>query len=263
MFDTHCHLNFQAFEESFSQVIKDANSKGVSYFMIPGTDFETSRKATQIAKANKNVFASVGIHPTKDLENSKLQKDMEKIKKLAKSGLVCAIGETGLDLHWYRADLGIQKKFFESQIKIAVRLKKSLIVHNRSASKDVVKVLSKNWDSCLENHAVFHCCEVDTVLLDFAKENKMFIGIDGDVTYDAKKQAFVRKAPLETIVLETDSPYLTPEPLRSQKVFSPSQRPNKPENLRLISEFVARLKGVPPEKLEELTLQNSKTLYQL
>ncbi|SRR3989344_7765187 len=258
MFDSHCHLNFQVFSETYDKVIASAKARGVTHIMIPGTDIETSKKAILITQDYLNLFASVGIHPTKDLEAIDLDKTMYILAELLANAKVKAIGEIGLDYYHYRSPSKIQKLFFLAQIKLALKLEKSVIVHNRHAGDDLLKVLDDIWQDYFEKKMVFHCCEVNYAVLSFATTKKVFIGVDGDVTYDKTKQEFIQKVPLESLVIETDSPYITPEPFRSQKVF-----PNEPKNIVFIAQKVAEIKKVSLETVISHTTKNACDLFQL
>lgn len=271
MFDTHCHLNFKSFRKTLSEVVNRAHKVGVSYMLIPGTDIETSRKAVEIAEKFDGVYAAVGIHPHHVYESRIKNREygIQNIEDLLKNRKVIAVGEVGIDKHVYEETkygnyeingsfLKNQKELLIEQIQLAIQYKKSLILHNREATDDMVSVLSHQWDKQLEGRTVFHCCEPDERLLMFAKEHRVYIGVDGDITYDKKKQEFVKHIPLELLVLETDSPFLLPEPLRSQKKY-----PNEPANLPMISCFISAILEIPEETFNEATNQNSKLMLGL
>ena len=180
-----------------------------------------------------------------------------------------AVGEVGMDRHTYKdtkyEEYTIDEKFIEIQrdllrlqIQLAVKHKKSLIVHNREAKADLLPIVQDNWNEHLRHHAVFHCCEADIELLEFAKKHDMFIGVDGDVTYDKKKQDFIKEVPLEMLVVETDSPYILPEPLLSQKKY-----PNEPANVRYVVKMVAQIKNIAFDEVIKITTENGKNLFQL
>ena len=305
MFDTHCHLNFGAFDGRVDEVIKNAQSVGVNQIVIPGTDVATSEKAVAIAEKYEGVYAAVGIHPhhvfeiysessipkffigkqqtEKNLISSlsKIQKqndvipaeagihsDLNQIEQLLSHPKVVAIGEVGIDRHIYQKTkypdykieeefVELQKKVLIEQIKLANKYKKALIIHNREAKKDVLEILNTYYLILNTVPAVFHCCEPDPELLDFAKKHKMFIGVDGDITYYKEKQEFIKTVPLEMLVLETDSPFLNPEPLRKNE----GGTKNEPKNIPLIAEFVAKLKGVAVEEVAEKTTNNARKLF--
>lgn len=274
MFDTHCHLNFKVFEGKIEKVIKEAKDSSVSYFVIPGTDVETSKKAIEIAGKFNGVFAAVGIHPHHvfyEIQNLNLKSQNEilnlkikEIEKLLNHPKTVAVGEIGLDYYLYQKTkyqqyqideefIKFQKIFFIEQLKLAKKYKKTIIIHNRKAKDDLLKILTNNQSLITNNKIVFHCCEPDEELLNFVVKNKIYIGIDGDVAYNKKKQDFIKKIPLEFLVLETDSPFLSPN-----KHF-----PNQPKNLPLIAGFIAKLIGVSYEKLKKTTFGNAKKLFKL
>ncbi len=284
MFDTHCHLNFQAFEGKLETIIKDAEAVDVNQIVVPGTDLETSKKAVEIAEKFKGVYAAVGIHPHHVFEiyskssvskffnssgsPSRLRRQTSQVVKNLTPSLLSkktvAVGEVGLDRHYYQKTkhedykvdeefVELQKEFLKEQIKLAVKHGKSLILHNREAKHDMLKLLNEVWDKRLEGRAVFHCCEPDEELLEFAKAHKMFIGVDGDVVYWQEKQGFIKKVPLEMLVFETDSPYLSP--LR--------KFPNEPKNIKVIAEFISELKKVSLKEVEEKTTENARKLFNI
>lgn len=259
MFDTHCHLNEPVFNKILQKAINTARQAGVQYFLIPSTNMESAKKALEISAFYSNIFVALGIHPTEDLETLNLSEVITRLQELAEENeKVLAIGETGLDYYRYSAPSETQKEFFRSHIQLSAKLGLALIVHNRQADDDIIKCLTGLWSPALEQNVVFHCCSPSQHLLDFAIKHKIFIGIDGDITYDKAKQEFVKKIPDNLLVLETDSPYLVPEPLRSQKVF-----PNEPKNLPVITQFVANLRNQSPEALAKTTTKNATTLFNL
>ena len=285
-FDTHCHLNFEAFNLRVEEVINQANKAGVGHIVIPGTDLKTSEKAIKIAEKNQGVYAAMGIHPHHIFEiysKSSIPKFFDgkpqtaknlisSLLKLLSHPKVVAIGEVGIDRHIYQKTkypdykieeefVKLQKVFLKEQIKLAIKYNKSLILHNREAREDTLGVLRSVWDRKLEGRAVFHCCEPDKTLLEFAQDHKMFIGVDGDITYYKEKQRFIKTVPLEMLVLETDSPFLMPEPLRQG--FGGQARYNEPKNIPLIAEFIAKLKNISIEEIAKTTTENAKRLFRI
>ncbi len=284
-FDTHCHLNFEAFDGRVDGVINQAKLVGVNQIVIPGTDIETSEKAIEIAEKNQGVYAAVGIHPHHVFEIysesliSKFFDGKQKTVKNLVSSLsellshpkVVAVGEVGIDRHIYQKTkypgykieeefVELQKIFLKEQIKLAIKYDKSLILHNREAREDTLGVLREMWDKKLEGRAVFHCCEPDFELLEFAKNHKMFIGVDGDTTYYKEKQQFIKLVPMEMLVLETDSPFLMPRLLSGGR---PSLRYNEPKNIPLIAEFAAKLKGISVKEVARITTKNANVLFKV
>ncbi|KKP85962.1 MAG: Mg-dependent DNase [Candidatus Roizmanbacteria bacterium GW2011_GWA2_35_8] len=295
MFDTHCHLNFKSFDGQVDEVVRRAYDAGVGRIVVPGTDVETSKKAVEIAEKQDGIYAAVGIHPhhVKQYQRSlpaqagniKYQKhtpniknDLMEIEKLLSNPEVVAIGEIGLDRHQYQKTkhkdykvneefINLQKELLIEQIKLAYKYKKALVFHNREAKKDILGVLTSHQPLIANYRSVFHCCEPDLKLLEFAKINKMFIGVDGDVTYWDKKlygfalskQEFIKQVPLEMLVLETDSPFLTPKivMMRSHHNY------NEPMNIKIIAEFIAELKNIPVEEVIKITTENAKKLFNI
>lgn len=306
-FDTHCHLNFGAFDGRVERVISDAKKAGVNQIVIPGTDLPTSKKAIEIAEKYEGVYVAVGIHPhhifdiysqvkaqsqnflapvgTLPVGNgeSQVAKNLDSslvmIEQLLSHPKVVAIGEVGIDRHIYQKTkypdykiaeefVELQKFFLIEQIKLASKYKKSLILHNREAKKDIIEVLT-NHQSLVTNHSsVFHCCEPDPELLEFAKQHKMLIGVDGDVTYSKSKQEFIKNVPLEMLVLETDSPFLTPRYNQMQLDATGCNRTqtrqkNEPKNIKIIAEFVAKLKKISVDEVAKQTTENARRLFRV
>src|SRR4030042_3090484 len=164
MFDTHCHLNFKLFERNLDNVIKKAADQGITHILVPATDVSSSKKALFISEKYKNIYAGVGIHPHHvfqfqyEKENRiDIEKELKEIEKLSKNNTVVAIGEVGLDKHYYSKTkyeeykidknfLSLQEEFLIKQIEIAVKNKKSLILHSRETAKELIKRLIDNWD---------------------------------------------------------------------------------------------------------------------
>lgn len=257
-------------------MIKDAQKVGVKNFVIPGTDMIMSKKAVEVAGAHDGVYAAVGIHPhhvfryqMEEIDKDLLNKELEVIEKLLENPKVIAVGEVGLDRHYYEKTkyseylvsekfISLQRQVFKKQIELAKKYKKKLVLHNREAKDDFLDVLEKELTPEFAGNTVFHCCEPEEEFLDFALRKNIFIGVDGDVTYFPKKREFVKTIPRRLLVLETDSPFLTPEPLRTNKVF-----PNEPKNLRLIAEYIAKLRNEDVEELIKYTTLNAKMLFEI
>lgn len=273
LFDTHCHLNFNAFEKNLEKNINQSKESGIEKIIVPGTDIETSIRAVEISEKFEGIYASAGIHPhhIMKIKNERLNINdlnlglfVKKIENLLKHPKVLAVGEIGLDYHVYKKTkykdyqideefISLQKYFFIEQLKLSKKYYKSAIIHNREAKKDLIKILS-DYESLITNYRlVFHCCEPDLDLLDFAIEKKIFIGIDGDIVYSQKKQNFLKKVPLDLLVLETDAPFLSPF-----KKF-----PNEPKNLKFIADFIADFLGISFEKIKKITTKNACFLFKI
>lgn len=264
MFDTHCHLNFPEFENSLKTHINSARDKGVTRFLIPGTDYTSSVKAVEIANKYNGVYAAVGFHPTSDLSAKRIDSNVFKLEELiSESNRIVAIGEIGLDYYHTSKDMevatpNLQKEYFIKQLRLSIRLNLPVIIHNRLATYDIISSLEKLGSKHFKRNAVFHCCPADDQLLEFAIKNSIFIGIDGDSTYDIKKQEFIKRIPADLLVVETDSPNLRPMENDVRVNF-----PNTPSNLPIILQMVSKLKNIEFDKLQSITMDNSGKLLNI
>lgn len=270
--DTHCHLNFKRFNKTREQIINESHERGVTTCIVPGTDIYSSIKAVEIAKNSGSLYAAVGIHPhhtfQKEGANS-MQSDINELEKLIVHPKVVAVGEIGLDKHMYEdtkyenyqiseAFLQAQKEYLIAQMQLANKYDKALILHNRETKYELMSILNQEWVEKMRFRTVFHCCEPDEELFAYAQEHNMYIGIDGDVTYGGEKSLFAKKVPLSMLVLETDSPFLLPEPLKTQRLY-----PNTPANIPIIAQYVADVKGISIEEVAEVTTRNAKRLFKI
>ncbi len=297
LIDTHCHTNFKIFKSQVDQVIARACEAGVDRLIVVGSDLKNSRLAVRQAKVYPEIKAAVGVHPHhvwRFLEKAKSQAQVtgeslddlrlkvvetvrEQLVELIKASPqeVVAVGEVGFDRHFYEKTqyetleitqeyLSWQQAFFIMQAELARDHDLALIIHNREAVEDLLKVFAKRPDLILPQKTVFHCCEPDERLLEFAKKHRFFLGVDGDVTYDHKKAKFIQQVPLEMLVLETDSPYLLPEPERSQKQgLRFKDRAAEPRHVAVIADYVANLKKVKLTELKKQTTLNASLLFSL
>lgn len=274
--DTHSHIQFKVFDSDRDQIIQQATDAGIEAIIAVGTDLESSAKAVEIAEKYPSVFASIGIHPhhvfrychPEQSEGSlnSFEIHLSTLENLLTNPKAIAVGETGLDTHLYPSTkyqnyqitdqfLDLQKKFFSEQIKLAIKYQKALINHNRGAVDLLLETLEKNWDPFLSGRSVFHCCEPSKQLLEFAKKHHIYIGVDGDVTYDRDKQSFIKQVPLELLVLETDSPFFVPEPLKSRGITK-----NTPQNITHISDYLDNFIG---QNVQIMSRSNARALFKL
>ncbi|MDO8639403.1 MAG: TatD family hydrolase [bacterium] len=264
MIDAHCHLNFKAFENDIDKTIKKAFDAGIKAIINVGTSLEASKKAIGLAEKYENLYATVGIHPH---HADKLKKDWEEdFEKLAKHPRVVAIGECGLDYFEYESngivDPKIQKEVFIKQIKIAHKLKLPLQIHNRHAGEDIIQIISDNKSFLIDPPGMFHCFSGDIEFLKKVLGLGFYIGFDGNITYQGKPKGedtdlkdLVKFCPIDRLIVETDSPYLTPEPHRGSK--------NTPEYVIITGEFIAELKGLNFNEVNKITTNNAKSLFKL
>lgn len=266
MIDVHCHMQFHAFRKDRDEVIDRAFKAGVETIINVGTQISSSETAVELAQKYDSpageCFAIVGIHPH---HADKPEPNWEKeLVKLGKQPKVVAIGEIGLDYFYYKSngisDPILQRRIFQQQIEIAQELNLPLQIHNRQAGEDVVEILKQNKSKLQTVPGMFHCFAGSMEVLKDALDLGFYIGFDGNVTYggiakgekeDLKELAV--QTPLDRIVTETDSPYLTPEPHRGSR--------NEPSHVIIVGQFLAKLKGVPFDKFEAQTTKNAKTIF--
>ena len=251
LIDTHAHIDFDDYAENFEIMLKDASDAGVEKIIIPGVEPKGFERILNLSATYDNIYGAIGIHPCdakKWDENS-----YETIKALGKSPKIIAIGEIGLDYYWDKTYNELQKEVFTKQIEIAKELKKPVIVHDREAHGDVLEIL-KNTNA-KEVGVVMHCFSGSPEFaLECVKEG-FYIALGGVVTFkNAKKPHEVAKiVPLENLLLETDSPFLTPEPYRGKV--------NSPANVRFVAEAIAKLRGISIDEVEKQTTLNAQRLF--
>lgn len=259
MFDTHCHLNFDVFDTNLNSVVQTARDVGIKNIVIPGTDFKSSQKARDIAEDYDGFYFAAGIHPTEKLDDSDIPNMAFKLEELIKSSLkAVAIGECGLDYYHPQSSKRLQIELLKMHMSLAKKTGMSLILHNRHATADMLATLDDNWSDTLSGRSVLHCASPEKEILDYAQRHNIFLGFDGDITYDKTKQEFLSDVPLELLVTETDAPFLTPEPIRSEKRF-----PNDPQNIRFVLEKIAEIKKISVEEVSKITSNNAKRLFNL
>lgn len=259
MIDTHCHLNFDAYDADREQVIARAAEAGVRRVVNPGVDEASSRAAVDLAARHDGIFAAVGIHPNDTAHFS--DADLGWVEALAGAPKVVAIGEIGLDYHWNDSPKPMQFKGFEAQLALAARLELPVIIHNREASEDVIAIL-ETWARDLppalrERPGVLHSFSAPQSIADRALTAGFYLGFTGPITFknaDDLRQVATR-TPLDRILVETDAPFLTPTPHRGKR--------NEPAYIPLIVERLARLHVIPTDDMARATTANAERLFRL
>ena len=252
--DTHCHLDDKRYYDDLDEVIKRAIEHDVKGFLIPGADPEDLDRAKWISENYKNVFFAAGVHP---YEKDKFDEDL--LFKYLIHPKCVAVGECGLD--YYRLpkeenekikEKNEQKEIFKKHIEIAKEVKKPLIVHIREASFDSKEILIEN--GAKEVGGVLHCFNASEILLELSDYN-FYFGIGGVITFkNAKKLVnILPKIPLDRILIETDSPYLTPHPYRGKR--------NEPYYTILIAKKIAQILDIDFEKICDITTNNANRLF--
>ena len=250
-FDSHSHYNDEKFDEDRKELIESTYKEGITSILCAGYDLKQSKKAIQIANEYKYIYASVGISPN-DIEDY-TQANLIEIEKIAKDEKVVAIGEIGLDYYWNKDNKDKQKELFIKQIEIANRLDKPIIIHTRDAFVDTIEVLKQNN---VNQKGVFHCCPLNQELVKEALKLDFYISFSGNITFkNAKSQEVVSLVPLNRILIETDSPYLTPEPFRGKR--------NDSRKVKFVAEKVAQIKDMDVGEIAKITYENTKRLFKI
>lgn len=258
--DTHCHLHIL---KNHNKAIREAERLSVSSLISCGVDFASSRENIRLAKKHAQVFASVGLHPANSgSENTSLKFQLQSIEKLIEKERknIVALGEVGLDFAPPRKGKKIKSKkeqisLFKKQIELAIKYHLPLIIHNRKASLELIEIIKEKRGKI---RGVFHCFTGGKKLLEKILSLDFYIGIGGLVTYNQGLQEVVKIIPLNKLLLETDSPYLMPEPIRQKKRW-----PNEPKNVKIVAQKIAELKGDSFISIAQATSGNAKRLFNL
>lgn len=248
-FDTHAHYDDEAFEADRDALLENLYKSGVELIINPGCTLESSRKAILLAETHPFVYAAVGIHP-EELDDY-TEEALSEIGRLASHPKCAAIGEIGLDYYWDDTRKTEQKELFLRQAELAARLGKAVIVHDREAHGDSMEIVK----SVRDLRGVFHCYSGSAEMAKELLKMGWYLGFDGPVTYkNARKTLEVLEiCPLDRILIETDSPYLSPVPLRGKR--------NNSANLEYIAAKIAEVKGESLESICRITTENGKRLF--
>ena len=255
LIDTHCNLDDDRFRKDLRDVLQRAASAGVVHMMTIGVDLATSRAALDLAHRHPQISAVVGIQPNYASEAK--PEDKAAIELLAADPRAVAIGETGLDRYWDRAPFDLQVEYFRWHLGLARRLGKPVVIHNRDAGMDVVQVLREDFAAHGAVPGIMHSFSDKEEVARECLALGMHISFAGMVTYkNAKELAAIAKwIPEDRLLVETDSPYLSPEPVRGKR--------NEPANVLRTALFLATLRGTTPDALSAKTTQNAIDLLGL
>lgn len=248
-FDTHAHYDSSKFSEDRDSVLQQVFESGVSLIVDPGDTLERSRNVVALSKRYDFIYAAVGVHPEEF--DSWTDDTIDQLRILARDPKVVAIGEIGLDYYWDKEHVALQKQMFRAQIDLALELDLPIIVHDREAHGDCFSIVC----DYPQLRGVFHCYSGSAEMAKELLKRGWYLGFDGPITYknNVKAMEVLAVTPLDRIVLETDSPYLSPVPNRGKR--------NDSRNLPYIAAVVAREKGITVEDVASLTFENGKRLY--
>jgi TatD DNase family protein len=250
--DTHSHIHFEQYDSDREQVVQRAIKNQVNAIIDIGTDVTTSQQALALAEKYAIVHAAVGIHPNDS--SSVTDEDMEKIQQLSSEKKVIAIGEIGLDYYHNSSPADTQKKLFKQQIKLAQNEHLPIIVHNRDAHDDVMHILKAEKAGSFG--VVLHSFTGSSEFLEEALKQNFYISFTGVITFNNSHFIhLIDRVPLKQLLLETDSPFLTPVPFRGKR--------NEPSYIKYIAEKIAKIKGIPLDDLAAITSDNAANLFGL
>ena len=275
LFDNHAHYNDEKFNNDREEIIKKIYETGVTKLICAGYSLDSSKKALEISSNYDFIYTIVGISPNdipgkiydEDLYGKNeaqrqelfteslmlVDNQLEEIEKMATNSKNVAIGEIGLDYHWNKENKDLQKQVFIKQIELANKLNLPIVIHTRDAIMDTLDIL-KNIKPTIRP-GVFHCCPLNVELVKEGLKLGFYISFAGPVTFKNSKNAkeIVQMVPIDRMLIETDSPYLAPEPVRGTR--------NDSRNVRFIAEKIAEFKGVSVENIAEQTYENAKRVF--
>ena len=263
LIDTHAHIFLEQFESDFDQVLERANGAGIGHILLPAIDVASIDRCVELAEKHADpdsgpvLHAMAGIHPSSVKEST--VKDMDAVRAWARDERIIAIGETGLDYYWDRSFDEKQHAFLREHIRLAAEVDKPLVFHDRDASDDLVRILAEEKERCEHPErirGVFHCfggpADHTRRVLDLG----FHMGIGG--TYTFKNGGIpdnTAAVPMNRIILETDSPFLTPAPHRGKR--------NEPAFVQYVAQKLADVRGTRVEEVERITTENAKALFRI
>ncbi len=248
LFDSHAHLDDERFCEDRDTLICNLNRDGVDLCLNPASDISSSRAAVSLSEKYPFIYAAAGVHPH-EVKNM-TEEDMETLRLLLAHEKCVALGEIGLDYYYDLSERDVQRYWFERQLVLAKELDMSVIIHDREAHAECFDAVVKHG-----NRGVFHCYSGSKEMaLELVKAG-FYISFTGVITFkNAKKfEGIIEALPFDRIMVETDSPYLAPEPLRGTR--------NEPKNVRLVAQKISDIKGVSLEQTAGITKDNAKRLF--
>jgi len=253
IFDTHAHYDDEAFDGDREELLSGLAAGGIGTVVNVGADMASTKTTIALTEKYPFIYGAAGVHPSSTAELD--EEKFAELRVLAQSGKIVAIGEIGLDYYWEEPDHETQKKWFHRQLNLARELKLPVIIHSRDAAKDTLDMMKAAKAGDIGG--VVHCFSYTREMAREYLNMGFFLGIGGVLTFNnaRKLKEVVEYIPLESIVLETDCPYLAPVPNRGKR--------NSSLNLPYVVEAVSQLKGVDPETVVKVTWENGKRLYRL
>lgn len=253
IFDTHAHYDDEAFDKDRDELLRSLNAKGIGTVVNVGASIQSTKETLQLTRQYHFVYGAAGVHPNETGElNDNL---MEWLRDITRENKIVAVGEIGLDYHWEEPEPEIQKYWFVRQLTLAREERLPVIIHSRDAARDTLDIIKA--ERAEETGGVLHCFSYGVDLAREYLQMGFYLGIGGVVTFhNARKlKEVVKYAPLDQLVLETDCPYLSPEPYRGRR--------NSSLNLIYVAEQIGQIKNIPTDEVILVTSRNAKRLYRI
>ena len=257
LIDTHAHLYLDRFDDDRDAVLQRARDAGVETIVQPAIDVPSIQQAIDLCEQNEGLYAMAALHPseTEDATNA----DLEAVKEWCDHDRIVAVGESGLDYYWDRSFDEKQQAFFRRHIRLAMDVDLPLVIHNREATDDILDILAEEHEAAdhpERMRGILHCYVDPPEVAERAWELGFYAGVGGIMTFsNADVGDHVKEVPIEHIVVETDSPYLAPEPNRGDR--------NEPAYIRHVADRLARIKDLPIQEVERMTTENARDIYDL
>ncbi len=253
LFDTHVHLNDDQFNDDLEEVIERARRNGVGRVVVGGVDEKTIKRAIELIDMYDFMYAAIGWHPVDAIDLT--DDHLDWIQELTAHPKVVAIGEIGLDYHWDKSPKDVQQAVFRRQIQLAKKLDLPIIIHNREATEDVVKILEE--EGAEEVGGIMHCFSGSPETAKRCLDMNFYISLGGPVTFKnaVKPKEVAKEVPLDRLLIETDCPYLAPHPFRGKR--------NEPSYVKLVAEQIAALKEISLDEVAKATTENANRLFRI
>lgn len=256
LFDSHCHLNDEKFNEDRDELILKLNNEGVEKLVTAGYSLESSKEAINLASRYNFIYVTIGISPNDIPDNiNGIKEEIDQLNELYKtSEKIVAVGEIGLDYHWNTRNKDLQQYAFIEQIKLANKLELPIQIHTRDAVMDTIDILKTNQ---VKYGGIFHCCPFNRELVKEGLKLGFYISFAGPTTFKNSKNAseIINMVPDDRFLVETDSPYLSPEPYRGKR--------NDPRNVQYILRKIAQVKEKTFEEVQNMAYENAKRIFRI
>lgn len=253
MIDTHVHLDDPAFDEDREEVIQRIQDQKMDFVVNIGSDLPSSIRGVDLARDYDFIYAAIGVHPHEAKTYG--PEVEEKLRALAQEEKVVALGEIGLDYFYDYSPREVQREVFQKQLDLAHDLGLPIVIHSREATKETFDIIAAHLDKYPEDKVNIHCFSGSVEVMEAYVKMGCFIALGGTVTFKNAKvpKEVAKKVPLDHLLLETDCPYLTPEPKRGKR--------NEPVNVFLVADYIANLRGMSLDELLKVTDQNARRFY--